>query len=239
MKRVLRRMIMPSSEVRMDGATGKITGYAAVFDTPTELWPGLQEVVRPGAFSKTLRESDVRALFNHDPNHVLGRNTAGTLRLWEDPKGLGYEIDPPDTEFARGLMESLKRGDISQSSFGFWVIKERRLEDNAAGVTTRELLEVELQDVSPVTYPAYEETQAMVRSAEMEMGVTSPPAPPLKGRGEEDVLNRGTQTEEQPEKRAENGPAMRTAEDLRKRIDRMLAEQDLRDRQAQLSALGV
>lgn len=171
MKRILRRMIMPESEIRMDGESGKITGYAAVFDKPTELWSGFQEVVRPGAFAKTIRESDVRALFNHDPNFVLGRNTAGTLRLWEDTKGLGYEIEPPDTEFAKGLVESLRRGDISQSSFGFWVVKERRTEDNAAGVTTRELLEVELQDVSPVTFPAYEDTQAMVRSAREEMGV--------------------------------------------------------------------
>ena len=156
---------MPSSEVRMDGDSGKITGYAAVFDRPTELWGGYFEVVRPGAFAKTIRESDVRALFNHDPNMVLGRNTAGTLRLWEDQKGLGYEIDPPDTETARGLMASLKRGDITQSSFGFWVVKERRLQDSNTNVVTREILEAELQDVSPVTFPAYEEPQAMVRCA--------------------------------------------------------------------------
>lgn len=171
MKRILRRMIMASSEVRMDEGTGKIAGYAAVFDKPTELWSGYYEVVRPGAFAKTIRESDVRALFNHDPNMVLGRNTAGTLRLWEDQKGLGYEIDPPDSEMARGLMASLKRGDITQSSFGFWVVKERRTEDLEAGRVTRELLECELQDVSPVTFPAYEETQAMVRSAREDWGI--------------------------------------------------------------------
>jgi hypothetical protein len=177
MKRILRRMIMPVGEVRMDGETGKICGYAAVFDTPTELWPGFREVIRPGAFSKTLREADVRALFNHDPNLVLGRNTSGTLKLWEDARGLVYEIDPPNTELGRSLVESLRRGDISQSSFGFWVIKERRLEDAAAGVITRELLEVELQDVSPVTFPAYEETQAMVRSAREEIESNTPPDP--------------------------------------------------------------
>lgn len=169
MKRVLRRMIMPSSEVRMDGDSGKIAGYAAVFDTPTELWPGFREVVKPGAFSKTIQEADVRALFNHDPNLVLGRNKAGTLRLWEDTRGLAYEIDPPNNELGRGLMESLRRRDISQSSFRFWVIKERRTEDNVAGITTRELLEVALQDVSPVTFPAYEETQAMLRIAREEI----------------------------------------------------------------------
>ena len=62
--------------------------------------------IAPGAFRKTIQESDVRALFNHDPNFVLGRNKAGTLRLYEDGDGLGYEVDLPDTQAARDVYDA-------------------------------------------------------------------------------------------------------------------------------------
>lgn len=156
------RRMFAATELRVAGDGKKIEGHAAVFNTKADIW-GFQERVAPGAFLKTIKESDVRALFNHDPNFVLGRNKAGTLELSEDATGLVDSITPPDTAWARDLMESIRRGDITQQSFGFRTIKDAwNTED---GVSVRTLLEVQLFDVSPVTFPAYEETDCGVRGA--------------------------------------------------------------------------
>lgn len=140
----------------------KIVGHAAVFNEEARIFD-FQEKIAPGAFRSSIKEDDVRALFNHDSNFVLGRNTAGTLDLKEDKKGLAIEIDPPDTQFARDLMVSMERGDITQMSFGFQVVAEE-WEANDDGPDVRTLKEVRLFDVSPVTYPAYEGTDVAVRS---------------------------------------------------------------------------
>ena len=153
-------------ELRVSDDKKKIRGYAAVFNQWSEDLGGFREKIRPGAFSKTIKEADVRALFNHDPNYVLGRNKAGTLRLMEDDKGLEIEVDPPETQWARDLLISIDRGDINQMSFGFSTVKDEWGGDK--GEATRELVEVKLFDVSPVTYPAYPQTVVGVRSVEMD-----------------------------------------------------------------------
>lgn len=143
-----------------------IDGYASVFDSWSEELGGNQpfrERVVKGAFEETIQNDDIRALFNHDPNYVLGRNKAGTLILEEDDKGLHVRITPPDTQWAKDLLVSIKRGDITQMSFGFTVILDRwNYEDNT---DVRELLKVKLYDVSPVTFPAYTQTECGIRSA--------------------------------------------------------------------------
>ena len=143
-----------------------IDGYASVFDSWSEELGGNQpfrERVVKGAFEETIQNDDIRALFNHDPNYVLGRNKAGTLTLEEDDKGLRVRINPPDTQWAKDLLVSIKRGDITQMSFGFTVILDRwNYEDNT---DVRELLKVKLYDVSPVTFPAYTQTECGIRSA--------------------------------------------------------------------------
>ena len=143
-----------------------IDGYASVFDSWSEELGGNQpfrERVIKGAFEETIQNDDIRALFNHDPNYVLGRNKAGTLTLEEDDKGLHVRITPPDTQWAKDLLVSIKRGDITQMSFGFTVILDRwNYEDNT---DVRELLKVKLYDVSPVTFPAYTQTECGIRSA--------------------------------------------------------------------------
>ena len=143
-----------------------IDGYASVFDSWSEELGGNQpfrERVVKGAFEETIQNDDIRALFNHDPNYVLGRNKAGTLTLEEDDKGLHVRIKPPDTQWAKDLIVSIKRGDITQMSFGFTVILDRwNYEDNT---DVRELLKVKLYDVSPVTFPAYTQTECGIRSA--------------------------------------------------------------------------
>ena len=158
----------------------RIEGYAAVFDQFSEDLGGFREKIRQGAFSKTLQEADVRGLVNHDPNYVLGRTKSATLRLWEDREGLAIEVDPPDTQWARDLMVSVRRGDIDQMSFGFKTIRDKWQQDEA-GQVTRELIELGLYDVSVVTFPAYPQTSAQVRARVQEF--TQPPdsAPPQEG----------------------------------------------------------
>jgi hypothetical protein len=157
-----------------EGSAPTIRGHAAVYrqwyvmyDSPDLM---IRETIAPGAFDNALRENqDVRALFNHDPSLILGRTKAGTLRLSLDQTGLVYEVDPPDTQAGRDVMTSLRRGDVDGSSFGFtlrnggYVITHR---DDANGkrIVDRELRDLNIFDVSPVTYPAYVGTDSEARS---------------------------------------------------------------------------
>lgn len=148
---------------RADGeAVPVIAGYAAVFNESTDLgW--FTESIAPGAFTESLaRGDDVRALFNHDPNLILGRTTARTLELREDEKGLFSRIHPPDTQLARDLVTSIERGDISQMSFGFYVeAEEAQIEQGKPTHFT--ITKASLFDVSPVTFPAYPTTEVDVQ----------------------------------------------------------------------------
>lgn len=149
---------------RADGDLKMITGHAAVFNQDSEEIFGFVERIAPGAFATAIGRDDVRALWNHDANYVLGRNTAKTLRLSEDDVGLKIEIDPPDTQWARDLLVSIDRGDVTQMSFGFRTITDKWHTENS--LTIRTLIEVELFDVSPVTFPAYPQTDVGLRSRE-------------------------------------------------------------------------
>jgi HK97 family phage prohead protease len=150
-------------EMRAEGDSPRIVGHAALFNTEADLG-SFRESIAPGAFATAIQQDDVRALFNHDPNYVLGRNTAGTLRMSEDEKGLAVEIDPPATQWASDLQVSMRRGDITQMSFGF-IAKEQRVEKRD-GIIHRVITRAQLFDVSPVTYPAYKQTDVAVRSAQ-------------------------------------------------------------------------
>lgn len=154
-----------SIEQRGEDDPPVIQGHAALFNSLSEPLFGFREKIAPGAFKNAIKEDDIRALFNHNPDHVLGRNKSGTLRLNEDKKGLAIEIDPPDTQVARDLQTSIKRGDITQMSFGFQVVKDT-FDHKDDGDVIRTLEEVRLFDVSPVTYPAYTDTDVSVRSFE-------------------------------------------------------------------------
>lgn len=138
-----------------------LAGYAALFNTLSDDLGGFQERIAPGAFAKSIG-GDVRALFNHDRNIVLGRTKAKTLTVAEDNRGLVFEIIMPDTGAARDLIHSIERKDVDQMSFGFRVIDD--LWEEVDGVILRTLIEVKLQDVSPVTVPAYPDTSVAVRS---------------------------------------------------------------------------
>lgn len=164
MDRAIERRTLPlTAELRQEGDSPKIVGHAAVFDRPADIL-GFQEVVKPGAFEDSIGKDDVRALWNHDPNYVLGRNKSGSLVLSEDESGLHVEIDPPDAQWARDFMATMERGDVDQMSFAFRVLDEK-WSSRDGEPDLRELLKVQLFDVSPVTYPAYPDTDVQVRAA--------------------------------------------------------------------------
>lgn len=159
-------------ETRADGNgdAKTISGYAAVFyregdpGTVYEMWPDLHERIMPGAFDRAVSEQDdVRALFNHNPDNLLGRFPSGGLRISVDNVGLRYEldVDPNDPDHAR-VISKLERGDLTGSSFAFEAEKAQWIEVD--GVDIRLVESVKLYDVGPVTYPAYESTTAGARS---------------------------------------------------------------------------
>lgn len=169
-----RRFTHPSTSVRLDSqgdGPARIVGYAAVYyregDAGTEypLWTGVRERIQRGAFDRALREQqDVRALFNHDPNLVLGRTKSGTLRLFSDDVGLGYEITVPDTQAGRDVSTSVGRGDVTGSSFAFNVPKGGENWTRSEDGEIRDLVDLNVFDVSPTVFPAYTGTAAGVRA---------------------------------------------------------------------------
>lgn len=172
------RRFYPLAELRVaeaaDGKSAKISGHAAKFDVPSEDLGGFVERVAPGAFAKTIMSADIRALFNHDSNIVLGRNKAGTLRLSEDTAGLAIDIDAPDTQLVRDMvLAPMRRGDVTQMSFGFITRNDKWAKVD--GIWVRTLLEVDLFDVSPVTFPGYPQTDVAVRSMEDAIKAAIPP----------------------------------------------------------------
>lgn len=163
----LQKEIRVSGEIRAvkkDNEPTRIVGYAARFNQLSEDLGKFREQIQPGFFDG-IEQDDVRALFNHDPNYVLGRSSAGTLKLAQDENGLAVDITPPDTTWARDLMKSIDRGDVSQMSFAFTVAENGDRWEKVDGNWIRTLVKKgRVLDVSPVTYPAYPQTSAAVRS---------------------------------------------------------------------------
>lgn len=156
---------MGTIEVReAEGEEMILEGYAAVFNSETDLGH-FREVIKPGAFDDVMT-NDVRALINHDPNLVLGRTTNGTLELSQDERGLKYRVKLGAQQYAKDFYESVKRGDISQSSFAFTIDKQSWNEER----TVRSVDKVrQLLDVSPVTYPAYAAATVQARDLQPEV----------------------------------------------------------------------
>jgi HK97 family phage prohead protease len=156
-----RRALTAPLEVQGEGRT--VVGYAAIFNSETNIGGQFRERVSPGAFSNGV-SGDVRALFGHDAKQVLGRTKSGTLRLSEDERGLRVEIDLPDTQTGRDLRESMARGDIDGMSFGFNVPRGGDSWDDNGAIPLRTLRNVNLLEVSVVAFPQYEDTEAGLRS---------------------------------------------------------------------------
>lgn len=162
------------------GSLGTIFGYAAVFNSRSQDMWGMVELIKPGAFKKSLeRGDDIRALFNHDSSKLLARRSSKTLSIKEDDKGLYCEIDVPDTSLGNEVRQLVLRGDLDGQSFGFSTIKDSWDKD-PDGRYLRYLEEVDLFDVGPVTYPAYLATTAEARSmVEAMIQERAKPAPPI------------------------------------------------------------
>lgn len=151
-----------------DGSSEKvIEGYFSVFNTETELWPGAFESIATGAFDGTIG-NDIRALINHDARLVLGRNRSGTLDLKVDSRGLwgSVKVNEKDVD-AMNLYERVKRGDVDQCSFGFNILAEET-EFRDDGSIKWIIKEIDLHEVSVVTFPAYEETGVQARHKDLE-----------------------------------------------------------------------
>ena len=151
-------------EVEGDGGP-IISGYAAVFDKMSvELW-GFRETIAPGAFTDTLKSGDdVRSLVNHDSNQRLGRTSNGTVRINEDKIGLKFDIDPPNTSVGRDTVEDIRNGNLDGMSFMFKTINDKW--ETKDGEEVRTLMEVELIEGGPVTFPAYPDTTVALRALE-------------------------------------------------------------------------
>ncbi len=150
--------------LELRAAGSRLEGYAAVFDTPSKDLGGFTEIIRPGAFTRSLAAGgDVVALYDHDSRAVLGRLTAGTLRLAEDERGLKFSIDTPPTTIGRDLLVSVERGDIAGASFAF-VANEDAWTYPDDGAAQRTLVDVTLHDVTITPNPAYPETSVARRA---------------------------------------------------------------------------
>jgi HK97 family phage prohead protease len=158
------------------GGTAKaprLAGYAAVYNSPSQDLGGFTEIVKPGAFTRTLTSArDPLALVQHMPQLVLGRRSAGTLRLQEDQRGLAFEIDVPDTTAARDLLVSVERGDVRGASFAFSTPAGGDRWEVRGDKVVRELVDVDLHEITITAQPAYLDTSVARRSFEIKFTPT-------------------------------------------------------------------
>lgn len=184
-----RRELIGPGEIRAEStADGRtiLRGLAAPFDTLSgaisEEGRTFRELIRPGAFARSLAARPVVALAGHRTWPPLGSTRAGTLALRETDRGLEFELDPPATETGREVIEAARRGDLGGMSFGFNPANDGESWEQRDGMPLHVLREVELYEISFVTWPAYPRTNATaaVRSLiewERSQVPTPPPTP--------------------------------------------------------------
>lgn len=144
-----------------------IEGYFIRFNEETELWPGVYEEVAPESIDNSLKNNDIRALFNHDTGFVLGRTGNNTVELRKDKEGVygSVKVNPKDSQ-ALDAHARVERGDINACSFGFNIISEE-IQNRDDGTTKFILREIDLHEVSPVTFPAYPTTSIQARQKDL------------------------------------------------------------------------
>lgn len=180
--RQIERRFVPLKQVEVrakdDAGDSKrvIGGHAAVAGPSSDDLGGFIEIIAAGALGDALTRSDARCLFNHNPDNILGRMSAGTLRAEEDEVGLAYENDMPNSSIASTVYEAIQRGDVTGNSFAFYVEDDRW--ENRDGVIVRTILKFEeILDMGPVTYPAYSDTTVSARSLEKAAELRNVPTP--------------------------------------------------------------
>ncbi len=147
-----------------DGAW-HVVGTAVVFGQRSLDMGGWVEVIAPSVATCLNSSPDVRCLRDHDPSLILGRTVSGTLTLRADETGIHYDAVAPETQYARDLATVMERGDVTQSSFSFVCVDDTWNYDEVSGYYVRTVQQIELYDVSPVTFPAYTQTTSGMRSA--------------------------------------------------------------------------
>lgn len=151
-----------------DGTNSRrITGYAVVWNARSSDLGGFVETFAPHAFRDFFSsgKADVRGFVNHDTAKIIGRQSANTIRLYEDDKGVRFEIDVAETSYGDDLLESVRRGDITGMSFGFRLAKNGAKYDRSGGAVLRTVTAAEMNEISPVTFPAYEASSVLNRCA--------------------------------------------------------------------------
>lgn len=189
-----KRELFVAAEFRAagDGNSRTLEGHAAVFNQVIDYGPW-RELIRPGAFEKTIQERDQVALWDHDSGRPLGRRSKGTLELSEDGTGLRSVLHLPNNSFGNDAYEAVKRGDVVGMSFAFDIIKEVVTDGDGETKPLRELVELRLWEVSPVTFPAYPQTDIEARGMfyEVASGQQDPPTPLSRGDGKKDSRGDG------------------------------------------------
>lgn len=162
-----RRTSWGGIELRAENRDGVrvIRGHAAVFEKYSQNLGGFVEKIAKGAFIESLNSKDIRAIWSHNVDLPLGRTSNKTLKLWEDDFGLAFELELPDTTLGRDGYTSIERGDVNAMSFGFSVIEDEWKRGESGKPHERTLRKIDLFEISPVVFPAYEQTQVSTRSA--------------------------------------------------------------------------
>lgn len=147
---------------------GTLVGYAAKFDKESRDFGGYVEVIKPGAFKRSLGLTDdlhdVRALFGHDSKMILARRSAGTLEISEDSIGLAVSIHLVDTQLNRDTLTNVRAGNLDSMSFGFLPVKQAwAIGQEKSDPDRRELLDVDLLEVSLVAWGQYDDTEISAR----------------------------------------------------------------------------
>lgn len=155
----LRRTI--AVQMLAGGAKKQVRGMVAPYDSLSEDLGGFREIYQRGCFAESLKAGDdVRVLFNHNIDHVLGRTSSGTARFWEDAAGLQYDADLPDTQIARDLAALMERGDVRESSAAFYILQHRW--EQRGGDRVRVIEKAKIVEASPHAFAAYGATTAAV-----------------------------------------------------------------------------
>lgn len=161
------RVVPEPVELRDSPTGGRMAvGYAFRYGAVSQNLGGFVETIMPGAATRTIQQDDLRALFNHAPDNLLGRMGAGTLRVTDDNVGLAYQIDMPDTSLGRDLSTLIARRDLAGSSFTFIPIGARSVSwaRTERGFPLRQIRSMKMRDIGPVTFNAYPDSDVSLRS---------------------------------------------------------------------------
>jgi HK97 family phage prohead protease len=159
------RACLGELRVEQRGLAKFLSGYAIVWDRLSEDLGGFREQIASSAIDRTLADKvDLRALVDHDPGKVIGRISAGTLRVEKDGHGLKVQIDPPMTSAGQDLVESVRRGDVTGMSFSFRTMLNGDVWDFKTDPPTRTVIDMLVREVSAVSWPAYTQTEVAMRS---------------------------------------------------------------------------